>query len=204
MSKQNPLFSLKGFVPKTIEVFKAGYSASMLGKDIFAGLTVGVIALPLAIAFAIGAGATPAQGLWTAIIAGFAISALGGSRYQVAGPTGAFVVIIAGVIDKHGMEGLIAATAMAGILLVIMGISGLGKLVKFIPYPVTIGFTTGIGVVIAGGQLKDFFGLSIPQYPTEFFSRLYESAGNIGSLQPVTLALGAATIACIILIRKLA
>ncbi|HRW23910.1 MAG TPA: SulP family inorganic anion transporter, partial [Spirochaetia bacterium] len=111
MSKANPFVSLGDFVPKTVRVLKSGYTRSMFAKDVFAGITVGVIALPLAIAFAIGAGATPAQGLWTAIVAGFAISALGGSRYQVAGPTGAFVVIVAGVIAEHGMSGLIAATA---------------------------------------------------------------------------------------------
>lgn len=194
--------NLKGFVPKLAEIFRSGYTRSMLTKDIFAGLTVGVIALPLAIAFAIGAGATPAQGLWTAILAGFAIAALGGSRYQVAGPTGAFVVIIAGVINQHGMKGLIAATSMAGIMLIIMGASGLGKLIKFIPYPVTIGFTTGIGVIIAGGQIKDFFGLTIPEYPAEFFERIVGAAQHFKTLQLPTLALGAATILCIMLIRK--
>ncbi|PKL24186.1 MAG: sodium-independent anion transporter [Spirochaetae bacterium HGW-Spirochaetae-3] len=204
MSKANPFVTINDFIPKSVQILRSGYSRSMLTKDIFAGITVGVIALPLAIAFAIGAGATPAQGLWTAIIAGFAISALGGSRYQVAGPTGAFVVIIAGVIADHGMDGLIAATAMAGVLLVIMGASGLGKLIKFIPYPVTIGFTTGIGVIIAGGQIKDFFGLSIPVYPAEFFARIAEAARYSGTLDLPTFGLGAATVACILLLRKFA
>ncbi len=202
MGSKNSFVSIRDFVPKLVSVFKAGYSRAMFAKDIFAGITVGVVALPLAIAFAIGAGASPAQGLWTAIIAGFTISALGGSRYQVSGPTGAFVVIIAGVILEHGMGGLIVATMMAGVILVIMGVSGLGKLIKFIPYPVTTGFTTGIGLIIAGGQIKDFLGLDIPRYPSEFFERIIEAARHIRTLDPVTLAIGAATIAIILLIRK--
>ncbi len=202
MASTNSFVSLKDFVPKLVTVFKSGYSRAMFTKDVFSGITVGVIALPLAIAFSIGAGATPAQGLWTAIIAGFTISALGGSRYQVSGPTGAFVVIIAGVIVEHGMGGLIAATMMAGIILVIMGVSGLGKLIKFIPYPVTTGFTTGIGLIIAGGQIKDFLGLDIPRFPSEFFERIIESARHIRTVDPVTLAIGVSTIAIILIIRK--
>jgi SulP family sulfate permease len=202
MASTNSFVSLKDFVPKLISVLKSGYSRAMFTKDIFAGITVGVVALPLAIAFAIGAGATPAQGLWTAIIAGFTISLLGGSRYQVSGPTGAFVVIIAGIIVEHGMGGLITATMIAGIILVIMGVSGLGKLIKFIPYPVTTGFTTGIGLIIAGGQIKDFLGLDIPRFPSEFFERVFESARHIRTIDPVTLAIGASTIAIIVIIRK--
>jgi len=202
MASSNSLVSIKDFVPKIVSVFKGGYSSAMLSKDIFAGLTVGVVALPLAIAFAIGAGATPAQGLWTAILAGFTIAALGGSRYQVSGPTGAFVVIIAGVVAEHGMGGLIVATMMAGIMLVLMGVSGLGKLIKFIPYPVTTGFTTGIGLIIAGGQIKDFLGLDIPAYPAEFFERIFESVKHINTIDPATMAAGAATVALILLIRK--
>jgi SulP family sulfate permease len=120
----------------------------------------------------------------------------------VSGPTGAFVVIIAGIIAEHGMGGLITATMMAGIILVIMGVSGLGKLIKFIPYPVTTGFTTGIGLIIAGGQIKDFLGLDIPRFPSEFFERVVESVRHIRTVDPVTLAIGASTIAIILLIRK--
>lgn len=202
MATTNYFASLKDFVPKLIVTFRSGYSRAMLGKDLAAGVTVGVIALPLAIAFAIGAGATPAQGLWTAIIAGFSIAVLGGSRYQVSGPTGAFVVIIAGVIAEHGMGGLIIATTMAGLILIALGVTGLGKLIKFIPYPVTTGFTTGIGVIIAGGQLKDFFGLDIAKYPSEFFERVYESAKHIATIDPATVGVGIGTIAIIVLIRK--
>ncbi len=176
----------------------------MFVKDLFAGLTVGVVALPLALAFAIGAGATPAQGLHTAMIAGFLIAVLGGCRYQVSGPTGAFVVIIAGIILKHGMGGLLTATLLAGVILVILGVSGLGKLIKYIPYPVTTGFTTGIGLIIAGGQIKDFLGLRVPHPSAEFFERIVEVFRYGSTLSPTTLAVGAGTMAVIILIRKLA
>ena len=192
------------FSPKIVQVFKNGYTRQMFVKDLFAGLTVGVVALPLALAFAIGAGATPAQGLHTAMIAGFVIALLGGCRYQVSGPTGAFVVIIAGVILKHGMGGLLTATLLAGVILVILGVSGLGKLIKYIPYPVTTGFTTGIGLIIAGGQVKDFLGLKVPNPSPDFFGRIEEVFKYASSISPTTLAVGAATMAVIILVRKLA
>lgn len=192
------------FSPKLVHVLRSGYTREMFLKDLAAGLTVGVVALPLAMAFAIGAGASPAQGLYTAVIAGFLIAVLGGSRYQVSGPTGAFVVIIAGVITQHGMGGLITATLLAGIILVLLGVSGLGKLIKYIPYPVTTGFTTGIGLIIAGGQLKDFLGLSVPHPKAEFFERIGEVIEYGSTLSPATLGVGAGTLAAIILIRKLA
>ena len=176
----------------------------MFFKDLAAGLTVGVVALPLAMAFAIGAGASPVQGLHTAIIAGFLTALLGGSGYQVTGPTGAFVVIISGVIVRHGMGGLITATLLAGIILVILGLSGLGRLIKYIPYPVTTGFTTGIGLIIAGGQLKDFLGLSVPYPKAEFFERIVEVFEYGSTLSPATVAVGVGTLGIIILIRRLA
>ncbi|MCX7655527.1 MAG: SulP family inorganic anion transporter [Treponemataceae bacterium] len=142
------------FIPRTFEIGKAfSYSQESLAKDLIAGLTVGIVALPLAMAFSIAAGGSPAQGLYTAIFAGFFISLLGGSRYQIAGPTGAFVVIIYGVISRQGMEGLILATLLAGLILIAMGFSGLGRLIKFIPYPVTTGFTTGIALLIFSQQI---------------------------------------------------
>ncbi|MDX9959726.1 MAG: solute carrier family 23 protein [Spirochaetia bacterium] len=202
MGNKNSFISWADLIPESYRVFTTGYTSSMLSKDIIAGLTVGVIALPLAVAFAIGAGATPAQGLWTAIIAGFVIAALGGSRYQVSGPTGAFVVVIAGVISAHGMDGLFTTTLIAGVLLVLLGISGLGKLIKFIPYPVITGFTTGIGVIIAGGQFKDLMGLSIPDYPAEFFPRLAAVVGGLGSFNPAAFVLGLGTILVILSIRR--
>ena len=176
----------------------------MFVKDLFAGLTVGVVALPLALAFAIGAGATPAQGLHTAMIAGFVIALLGGCRYQVSGPTGAFVVIIAGVILRHGMGGLLTATFLAGVILILLGVSGLGKLIKYIPYPVTTGFTTGIGLIIAGGQIKDFLGLRVPDPSADFFGRVAEIFRYGSTLSPATMAVGIGTMTIIIGIRKLA
>ena len=157
------------FIPKSIVCLREGYGRQFFLNDLFAGLTVGVIALPLAIAFAIASHVRPEQGLYTAIVAGFLISVLGGSRVQIGGPTGAFVVIIAGIVDQYGYDGLALATLMAGVILIILGIAKFGAMIKFIPYPVTTGFTTGIAVIIAAGQVKDFFGLEIPgKVPSAF------------------------------------
>ncbi|MEW6550219.1 MAG: sulfate permease [Spirochaetota bacterium] len=188
--------------PALFRKIAEGYGAKDFKKDLLAGVTVGVVALPLAMAFAIGAGATPAQGLYTAIIAGLVIAVFGGSFHQVSGPTGAFVVIIADVIARHGMSGLHAATLVAGILLVFMGISGLGALIKFIPYPVTIGFTTGIGVIIFVGQVKDFLGLAIPSLAPDFFDKLAQYAEFLGTTNFYALGAGAATVAGIVFMRK--
>src|SRR5439155_12542402 len=136
------------FVPKSLICLREGYGKQFFLSDLLAGVTVGVIALPLAIAFAIASHVRPEQGLYTAIVAGFLISLLGGSRVQIGGPTGAFVVIIAGVVDKFGYQGLVLATLMAGVILIILGAFKLGAMIKFIPYPVTTGFTTGIAVII--------------------------------------------------------
>jgi SulP family sulfate permease len=159
------------FIPKTLVCLREGYGKQFFFKDLLAGLTVGVIALPLAIAFAIASHVRPEQGLYTAIVAGFLISLLGGSRVQIGGPTGAFVVIIAGVVDKFGYQGLVMATLMAGVILIILGVFKLGAMIKYIPYPVTTGFTTGIAVIIFSGQMKEFFGLQIPgKVPAEFIA----------------------------------
>jgi SulP family sulfate permease len=201
------LISLKDFIPRTFEVFskKKGrdYSLKSLGKDCVSGFTVGIVALPLAMAFSIAAGGTPAQGLYTAIAAGFFISFLGGSKYQIGGPTGAFVVIIYGVIARYGMGGLVVATVMAGIILILMGVSGLGRLIKYIPYPVTTGFTTGIGVLIFSQQIKDFFGLAIEKTSPEFFESWGQYMKLFPTLQPVTLGIGLGTMGIILLVRKL-
>ncbi|MDR1596285.1 MAG: STAS domain-containing protein [Treponema sp.] len=201
------LVSLKDFIPRTFEVFSKkrgqGYSLKSLGKDCVSGFTVGIVALPLAMAFSIAAGGTPAQGLYTAIAAGFFISFLGGSKYQIGGPTGAFVVIIYGVIARYGMGGLVVATAMAGIILILMGISGLGRLIKYIPYPVTTGFTTGIGVLIFSQQIKDFFGLAIEKTSPEFFESWGQYMELFPTLQPLTLGIGLGTLGIILLVRKL-
>ncbi|MDA0746414.1 MAG: SulP family inorganic anion transporter, partial [bacterium] len=144
--------------PKLISVLKEGYSREQFFKDLTAGVIVGVVALPLAIAFAIASGVKPEQGLYTAVIAGFLISVLGGSRVQIGGPTGAFIVLIYGIVQQHGYDGLAVATMIAGVLLVGMGLLRLGSVIKFIPYPVTVGFTAGIALIIAAGQVRDFLG----------------------------------------------
>jgi SulP family sulfate permease len=202
------LSSIKDFVPRSFELFGKGeakaYSLASFGKDCIAGLTVGVVAMPLAMAFSIAAGGTPAQGLYTAIWAGFFISFLGGSRFQIGGPTGAFVVIIAGVIARHGLSGLTLATLLAGIMLIVMGITGLGRLIKFIPYPVTTGFTTGIGLLIFSQQVKDFFGLS-PKFSAPDFIGMWKSyIFSTGTFKPAVLGVGLGTLFLILLIRKFA
>jgi sulfate permease, SulP family len=193
----------KYFSPKLFSILGSGYTLSSFTKDLAAGSSVGIVALPLAIVFAIGAGATPAQGLWTSIIAGFFIAALGGSRTLVSGPTGALLVITAGIIGTHGMNGLFVATLMAGGIMVLMGLAGLGKIIKFMPYPVTTGFTTGIGVMIAGGQFKDFFGLTIPDFAPDLFGRLAQTVEHFDTFQAPAFAVGLGTMVAIFGIRKL-
>ena len=156
----------QSWLPRSIECLH-GYTTRRFAQDLVAGLTVGLVALPLAMAFAIASGVAPQAGLYTAVVAGFLISALGGSRTQIGGPTGAFVVIIAGIVAKFGLDGLALVGIMAGILLLIMGFTGLGSAVKYIPRPVTIGFTNGIAVLIASTQIKDFLGLRLlPSHPS--------------------------------------
>src|SRR5579862_7071556 len=159
------------WLPESMRAWRA-YSRADLGPDLIAGFTVGLVALPLAMAFAIASGVTPQAGLYTAIVAGGLISLLGGSRMQIGGPTGAFVVIVAGVVAKFGVAGLAMITMMAGVLLILMGLTGLGSAVKFIPRPVTIGFTNGIALLIASTQIKDFFGLKTGDVPSAFIPRL--------------------------------
>jgi sulfate permease, SulP family len=156
------------FAPKILLCLKEGYTKKIFRDDVFAGIGVGVIALPLALAFAIGSGVAPERGLFTAIIAGFLISLLGGSRVQIGGPTGAFVVIIYTIVQEFGYDGLAVATLLAGVMMLIMGITRLGVLLKFVPYPVTTGFTTGIAVVIFSSQINDFLGLNIANVPPHF------------------------------------
>lgn len=196
------LSSLKQLTPAFFRQLSEGYSTGDFKKDLAAGITVGIVALPLAMAFAIGAGASPAQGLYTAIVAGFVAAFLGGSFHQVSGPTGAFVVIIADIIAQFGMPGLQLATLIAGLLLIFMAITGLGSIIKYIPYPVTIGFTTGIGVTIFVGQLKDFFGMAIPSLSPEFFEKIGQYAEYWRSTNLAALGAGLATVGIIILIRK--
>src|SRR5476651_2015674 len=169
------------FKPKIIDTLK-NYSTAQFYKDLLAGLIVGIVALPLAIAFAIASGVPPEKGLFTAIIAGFIISALGGSRVQIGGPTGAFIVIVYGIVQQFGVNGLVIATFIAGILLIIMGLTRLGSAIKYIPYPLIIGFTTGIAVIIFSSEMKDFFGLKMGSVPADFISKWVAYGQHLSSV----------------------
>ncbi len=184
-------------IPRSVQCLR-GYTASQLSHDLIAGVTVGLVALPLAMAFAIASGVSPQAGIYTAVVAGFLISALGGSRTQIGGPTGAFVVIVAGIVAKFGIGGLALVGIMAGILLLIMGFTGLGTAVKYIPRPVTIGFTNGIALLIASTQIKDFFGFKTPPVPSEFLPRMEQLLRFAKTAQWQSVALAAAAIAIIL------
>lgn len=190
------------FVPKLLLCLK-NYKAQDFTSDLVAGLTVGLVALPLAMAFGIASGVSPQSGIYTAVVAGFLISALGGSRTQIGGPTGAFVVIISGIIAKFGLSGLLMVTLMAGVILVVMGLTGLGTAVKFIPRPVTIGFTNGIALLIASTQIKDFLGLTTPPVPSEFLGRMEVIAKDISTTHLPTLLVGSVSLAVILLVPRL-
>ncbi len=183
------MVELKEWAPKTLQIFQK-YSWQQFAADLVAGVTVGLVALPLAMAFAIASGVPPQLGLYCAIVAGFLISALGGSSTQIGGPTGAFVVVVAGIVTKYGVEGLYLCTLMAGVFLVVMGATGLGSAVKFIPRPVVVGFTNGIAVIIASTQIKDFFGLKIDHLPGEFWARLEALARNFSAISFTETMLG--------------
>jgi SulP family sulfate permease len=193
---------LTAFTPKLITAFSEGYTLGRLRRDAMAGLTVAVVALPLAMALAIASGASPEKGLITAIVAGFLISVLGGSRVQVGGPTGAFVVVVFNVIAQHGYDGLLLATMMAGLMLIVAGYAGLGSLVRFIPQPVVTGFTAGIAVIIASSQVKDFLGLSMANVPADFIPKWEAYFAALGSIQITALAVGGGSLALIIGLRK--
>ena len=191
------------WVPKSIESLK-GYKRSDLAADLTSGITVGLVALPLAMAFGISSGVTPQAGIYTAIIAGFLISALGGSKTQIGGPTGAFVVVIAAIVAKHGLSGLLMVTMMAGIILVFLGLTGLGNAVKFIPRPVIIGFTNGIAVLIASTQIKDFLGLrAAGKVPSEFFERMKFIFENLNTADLLAMLLALASLAVILLVPRI-
>ena len=187
--------------PKLFDVMK-GYTKEQLMKDIISGIIVAIIALPLSIALAIASGVGPEQGLYTAIIAGFFISFFGGSRVQIGGPTAAFVVIIYGIVAEYGTDGLIVATILAGIILVIMGICRFGSLIKYIPYTITTGFTCGIAVTLFVGQLKDFFGMDIASVPSEFLDKVIVYAKNIRSINLTATLIGIAAVAIMLLWPK--
>ena len=189
------------WLPKSVQCLK-DYNGRKFAVDLVAGVTVGLVALPLAMAFAIASGVPPQAGLYTAIIAGFLISALGGSTTQIGGPTGAFVVVVYGIVARHGLDGLYMCTLMAGVLLVILGITGLGTAVKYIPRPVVVGFTNGIAVIIASTQIKDFFGLKVDKVPGEFLARMEVLARNFQTLSPLETGLGVLALALIIVFAR--
>jgi SulP family sulfate permease len=191
------------FTPKLVTVLREGYGAVQLRADALAGLTVAIVALPLSMAIAIASGATPAQGLYTAIIGGFLVSALGGSRFQIGGPAGAFIVLVAGIVAQYGMEGLILATFMSGLMLVAIGLLRLGTLIKFIPFPVTVGFTAGIAVIIFASQIKEIFGLTLAHEPGELLEKIPALWGARVSLTPAALALALGTVTVILGLRHL-
>jgi SulP family sulfate permease len=186
------------WLPRSVTSLRT-YSVRRFTHDLASGLTVGLVALPLAMAFGIASGVTPQAGLYTAVVAGFLISALGGSRVQIGGPTGAFVVIVAGIVARFGPAGLSLVTLMAGAMLLIMGLTGLGSAVKFIPRPVIIGFTNGIALLIASTQIKDFLGLRTGAVPSSFLPRMKTLAENVWTLQWPTVAVACATLAIILL-----
>lgn len=186
------------FVPKSIVCLK-GYSWKQFSADLVAGVVVGIVALPLAMAFAIASGVPPERGLFTAIVAGFLIAALGGSRVQIGGPTGAFVVIVYGIVAKHGYDGLVVATIMAGFMLIVMGLSRLGAAVKFIPYPVTTGFTSGIAVVIFSSQINDLLGMGIEKVPPEFHEKWLTYFEHLRNVNTSTVALSVLCFAILLL-----
>ena len=189
------------FTPKLFTTLK-NYNRQQFTNDLMAGLIVGIVALPLAIAFAIASGVSPEKGLVTAVIAGFIISALGGSRVQIGGPTGAFIVIVYGIVQMHGINGLIIATFMAGIMLVIMGFARLGSVIKFIPHPLIVGFTSGIALIIFSSQVKDFLGLEMGTVPADFIDKWRSYAENFTNINVYALIIAVATVLISILWSK--
>jgi SulP family sulfate permease len=170
------------FVPKFFTLAKEGFKREQVVKDIIAGTIVGIVALPLAIAFAIASGVSPEKGLITAVIAGFTISLLGGTRVQIGGPTGAFIVIVYGIVQEHNIEGLTVATFMAGFIIVGMGLARLGNYLKFVPYTLIVGFTSGIAIIIFSAQIKDFFGLTMGDLPADFTEKWIAYFNNFSKI----------------------
>ena len=185
------------FHPKLFKTF-AGYNQTLFIKDVLAGITVGIVALPLAMAFAIASGLKPEAGIFTAIIAGGLISLLGGSRVQIGGPAGAFIVIVYGIVERYGVSNLLLATAMSGVFLILMGAFRLGTLVRFIPIAVIIGFTNGIAFLIGLSQIKDFFGLQIEKMPAHFFQAVQALYLAADTLNPIALTVACGSLAIII------
>jgi SulP family sulfate permease len=190
--------------PKLLTILREGYARKQFQGDLAGGLTVGIVALPLAIALAIASGVKPEQGLYTAIFAGFVIAVLGGTRAQISGPTGAFIVIVYGIVQRYGYEGLVVATLIAGVILIVMGLARMGAFLKFVPYPVVVGFTSGIALIIFSSQVGDFLGLKIEKVPADFTEKWIAYAKHFATIDPSTVIVGVLSLAIILLWPKLA
>ncbi len=201
VKRERPTFA-ELFTPKLVTVLREGYGWAQLRADAVAGLTVAIVALPLSMAIAIGSGLSPDKRLFTAIIGGFLISALGGSRFQIGGPAGAFIVLIATIVERHGYDGLVLATAMAGVMLIATGFLRLGTYIKYIPFPVTVGFTAGIAVIIFASQIKELLGLDMAKEPAALLPKIEAIAGAVHTIKPATVALSLMAIAIIVLLRR--
>jgi SulP family sulfate permease len=193
---------MNSWTPKSVLALRA-YSPELFRHDLLAGVTVGLVALPLAMAFAISSGLSPQSGIYCAVVTGFLISALGGSNFQIGGPTGAFVVVVAGILGQYGLDGLLMATMMAGAILLVLGLTGMGSAVKFIPRPVVVGFTNGIAVVIASTQLRDLFGIEMASVPSELVPRLQALWRAANTWSPLDAGLGIGTLAFLAVWRRL-
>jgi SulP family sulfate permease len=191
------------FKPALISSLKRGYSRSALRDDAIAGLTVAIVALPLSMALAIASGLPPERGLYTAIIGGFLISLLGGSRFQIGGPAGAFIVLVSLTVERHGYDGLVLATFLAGLIMVLIGVVRLGTYIRYIPHPVMVGFAAGIAVIIFASQLKDFLGLEIAKEPAPLLAKLAAIWNALGTINPFSFAISIASVLIIVLMRKL-
>ena len=198
-------FAVDAWLPKSVILLRE-YTFEKFVADLIAGVTVGLVALPLAMAFAIASGVSPQAGIYCAIVTGFLISALGGSKTQIGGPTGAFVVVVLGIISRYGVDGLFTCTMLAGVILVIMGVTRVGAMVKYFPRPVVVGFTNGIAILIASTQIRDFFGLRMEHVPGDFFHRMGAIAENFYTLNWAATIVGvtclAIMIACVRFFKK--
>ena len=201
MKSPEPTFA-ELFTPKLVTILRAGYTSIDFRADAIAGLTVAIVALPLSMAIAIGSGLSPEKGVFTAIVGGFLISALGGSRFQIGGPAGAFIVLIASIVERQGYDGLVLATLMAGLMMMTAGFLRLGTYIKYIPYPVIVGFTAGIAVIILASQVKELLGLDVASEPAALLPKLAAIWESLGTIRPTTVALSMIAIATIIGLRR--
>src|SRR4051812_1967724 len=190
------------YSPKLLTVLREGYGLADFRADALAGLTVAIVAMPLSMAIAIASGLSPDRGLYTAIVGGFLISALGGSRFQIGGPAGAFIVLVYSIVERHGYDGLVLVTIMAGIIMVVVGTMRWGTYIKYIPYPVTVGFTTAIAVIILASQVKELLGLDVAREPAELLPKLSTLWEAIGTLRPTAVVLSVLGITIIIGLRR--